>query len=82
MNNVATLVNKHRANGLLIDTNLLVLYLVGRTNKHRIEVFKRTSTYTIQDYELLEVSFDIMLTMRTKRFTLARWSLLTPPLPA
>ena len=45
---------KHRGKGALIDTNLLVLLLVGRMNRHRIERFKRTSSYTISDYLLLE----------------------------
>ena len=54
MTDVATLVNKHRANGLLIDTNLLILYLVGRTNQQRIGTFKRTRAYTQEDYHLLE----------------------------
>jgi rRNA-processing protein FCF1 len=48
------LIEKHRANGLLIDTNLLILYLVGRTNKRRILTFKRTQTYAIEDFDLLE----------------------------
>lgn len=39
--------------GLLIDTNLLVLYTVGTVNRKRIENFKRTSKYSEQDYELL-----------------------------
>ena len=30
--------------GLLIDTNLLVLYTVGTVNQSRIENFKRTSS--------------------------------------
>jgi hypothetical protein len=36
------LISKHRTNGLLVDANLLVLYLVGKTNKRRIPAFKRT----------------------------------------
>ena len=54
MTNVRVLVKKHRANGLLLDTNLLVLFLVGRANKRRIADFKRTQAYTVEDYELLE----------------------------
>jgi hypothetical protein len=54
MNEIKALIDKHRVNGLLIDTNLLVLCLVGRTNKRRIENFKRTRSYSVQDYELLE----------------------------
>jgi predicted nucleic acid-binding protein len=39
--------------GLLIDTNLLVLFAVGSVNRGRIESFKRTRQYTIPDFELL-----------------------------
>lgn len=49
------LIERHRDNGLLIDANLLVLYLVGRTNKNRIPTFKRTQQYTIKDFELLDL---------------------------
>ena len=41
------------SSGLLIDTNLLVLYTVGTVNQSRIENFKRTSQYSEQDYGLL-----------------------------
>ena len=39
--------------GLLVDTNLLVLFAVGTVNRDRIEPFKRTSRYTKADYDLL-----------------------------
>jgi hypothetical protein len=54
MNPLGQLIEKHRANGLLIDANLLVLLFIGRTNRRRIADFKRTSKYTVSDYELLE----------------------------
>ncbi len=38
---------------LLVDTNLLVLFVVGSVNPNRIEQFKRTRQYTGADYELL-----------------------------
>ncbi len=38
---------------LLLDTNVLVLFAVGTVNRHRIPTFKRTSQYTIQDFDLL-----------------------------
>jgi hypothetical protein len=37
------LIEKHRAKGVLVDTNLLVLLLVGAVNKQRIPRFKRTA---------------------------------------
>jgi hypothetical protein len=39
--------------GLLIDTNLLVLFAVGSVNRERIERFKRTQQYRKGDYDLL-----------------------------
>ncbi|MBL0156761.1 MAG: hypothetical protein IPP47_06610 [Bryobacterales bacterium] len=39
--------------GLLIDTNLLVLFVVGTVNPDRISNFKRTSRYTHSDFDLL-----------------------------
>jgi hypothetical protein len=47
------LIEKHRANGVLIDTNLLVLYLVGTVNRQRIVNFKRTGNFAVEDYDLL-----------------------------
>jgi predicted nucleic acid-binding protein len=39
--------------GLLVDTNLLVLFAVGTVNRNRIETFKRTRQYAKTDYDLL-----------------------------
>lgn len=38
---------------LLLDTNVLVLFVVGAVNRNRIESFKRTSQYTVADFDLL-----------------------------
>jgi hypothetical protein len=47
------LIVKHRAKGVLVDTNLLVLFLVGTVNRQRILNFKRTGDFTIEDYDVL-----------------------------
>ena len=47
------LIEKHRSKGVLIDTNLLVLLLVGLVNKRRILDFKRTQNFTIEDFDIL-----------------------------
>jgi rRNA-processing protein FCF1 len=39
--------------GLLIDSNLLLLFFVGLHDRTRIEKFKRTAQFTIEDFELL-----------------------------
>ncbi|MDX2096719.1 MAG: PIN domain-containing protein [Leptolyngbyaceae cyanobacterium bins.59] len=45
--------SKYFTKGLLVDTNILVLWFVGKTNRQRISSFKRTAAYTPQDYDLL-----------------------------
>jgi hypothetical protein len=47
------LIVKHRAKGVLVDTNLLVLFLVGTVNRQRILNFKRTGDFIIEDYDVL-----------------------------
>src|ERR1035438_1165776 len=47
------LIVKHRAKGVLVDTNLLVLFLVGTVNRQRILNFKRTGDFAIEDYDVL-----------------------------
>lgn len=42
-----------RSNGVLIDTNLFVLLIVGLVNRDRIKGFKRTTNYTPNDWDLL-----------------------------
>lgn len=44
--------------GLLVDTNLLVLWVVDEVNPKRIATFKRTSKYTSADCELLQQILD------------------------
>jgi len=48
------LIEKHQSKGVLVDTNLLVPFLVGLVNRRRLASFKRTHGFTIQDFDLLE----------------------------
>jgi len=41
-----------RSKGLLVDTNLLLLYIVGSLNPEKIARHKRTDKFTIEDYKL------------------------------
>ena len=43
----------YRGEGLLMDSNLLLLLLVGLHDPARIEKFKRTAQFTIGDFKLL-----------------------------
>jgi len=53
MSSSAVHVESPSRGGLLIDTNLLVLFTVGKVNRQRIETFKRTCQYTKSDFDLL-----------------------------
>lgn len=53
MNPAAAWFGINSSAGLLIDTNLLVLFVVGSVNQNRIENFKRTRSYGKTDYHLL-----------------------------
>ena len=48
------LIEKHKSKSVIIDANLLVLLVVGRVNRKRIIDFKRTQSFTIADFDLLE----------------------------
>jgi rRNA-processing protein FCF1 len=50
---IPTLLARYRSAGVLVDTNLLLLYVVGAFDPQRIPAFKRTSRFTPDDYALL-----------------------------
>lgn len=47
------LLAKYRTKGIIIDTNILLLYLIGLVNRERIPRFKRTAQFIPEDYDLL-----------------------------
>jgi hypothetical protein len=54
MNGLASdLISKHRANGILVDTNLLLLYIVGSIDIESIRNFKRTAKYNTDDFDIV-----------------------------
>lgn len=46
--------SRYRKNGVMLDTNLLVMYLIGTYNPELVPEFKRTETYTVDDFEMLQ----------------------------
>jgi hypothetical protein len=50
---VNDLIKKHRQGGLLVDTNILLMRCVGQYRPDLIPRFKRTQSFTIPDYQLL-----------------------------
>ncbi|MDT9179225.1 MAG: PIN domain-containing protein [Limnospira sp. PMC 1291.21] len=47
------LFKRYRSKGILVDTNILLLWFVGATNRDRISRFKRTQQFSTEDYDLL-----------------------------
>lgn len=53
MNEIESLFARYRQRGVLVDTNILLLYFVGKTNRARISKFNRTQSFSPEDYDLL-----------------------------
>ncbi len=53
MNEIESLFSRYRQKGVLVDTNILLLYFVGLTNRERISRFNRTQNFIPEDYDLL-----------------------------
>lgn len=47
------LMSKYRNKGLLLDSNLLLLYFIGLYDYNKISTFKRTTKYTIEDFDII-----------------------------
>lgn len=53
INSAAAHIAKFRRKGVLVDTNLFLVYLVGLLDPHLVPKFKRTEGYRTEDFELL-----------------------------
>jgi hypothetical protein len=60
MEEINQLLGRYKSRGILIDTNLLLLYFVGKYDPRRILSFGRTKSraFTLEDFKLLLVVFD------------------------
>ncbi len=53
MNEITRLFSLYRTRGILIDTNILLLFFVGVVNRERISRFNRTERFSPEDFDLL-----------------------------
>lgn len=58
MDYVIEMISRYKTKGLLIDTNLLLLYFIGMYDQDRIPRFKRTMAFTIDEFILLALIFE------------------------
>ena len=59
------LFGRHRGKSVLLDSNLLLVFLTGAVGAHLFARFKRVNEYTVQDFELLVQllrSFRVLIT--------------------
>src|SRR5580765_833556 len=49
----AELLERYAGEGLLLDSNLLLLFIVGNHDRSRVRNFKRLSAFVPEDYDLL-----------------------------
>jgi rRNA-processing protein FCF1 len=48
-----SLILRYSQKGILVDTNILLLYFVGKVNRERITRFKRTEQFLAEDFDIL-----------------------------
>jgi hypothetical protein len=53
MDEIERLILGYRTKGILVDSNLLLVYCVGMYDPERIQRFKRTAAFSIDDFYLL-----------------------------
>ncbi len=78
---IQSLLVRYRTRGILIDTNLLLLYFVGSYDPQRIEKFKRTIIFTVEDFQRLVKLINYFETVVTTPNVLTEVSNLSNQLP-
>ncbi len=53
MSEIANQFQRYRQAGILVDTNILLLFFIGAFDQNLIPRFKRTKTFSVEDYEAL-----------------------------
>jgi hypothetical protein len=48
-----SVISAHKYSGVVVDTNLMLLYLIGKCEPGFISKYGRTDQFTIEDYEIL-----------------------------
>ena len=65
LNQIEFLLKKHRGGNILLDTNVLLLYVVGRHDRDLISRFKRTNNFVPEDFDSIETLISNFSTIST-----------------
>lgn len=71
---ISDLISRYKYKGILVDTNILLLYFVGTIRRTRISQFGRTKQFTPQDFDLLILFLSDFATMATTQSILTEVS--------
>ena len=72
---------KYRGKRVLLDANLLLLFLIGSFERNRVERFKRTADFTVSDFDLLATLLQEFRSVVTTPHLLTEVSNLSNSLP-
>lgn len=75
------LLAEYKGKGVLVDTNLLLLYFIGMHDLQRIQKFKRTMTFVVEDFYSLSGFFNLFSKVVTTPNILTEVSNLAGQLP-
>jgi len=76
-----SLFSKYKDKGAIIDSNLLLLYFVGKYETRLISKYKRTRIYTVDDFLLIQRVFQYFYRVLTTPHILTEVSNLSTQLP-
>ena len=76
------LLQNYKGRGLLVDTNILLMYFVGAADPHLIGTFKRTQQFVLEDLDLLHRMFNWFGTVVTTPNILTEVNNLASQLPS
>jgi hypothetical protein len=75
------LIRKYKSSGILIDTNLLLLFFIGSFNPKLITEFKRTKQFTVDDFILLQTFLEPFVSIVTTTHVLTEVNSFSNQLP-
>ncbi|SRR5579872_5691344 len=52
---ITALIRSHSDKGVIVDSNLLLLWCIGACDERLVASFKRTKTFSVEDYRLLAI---------------------------
>jgi rRNA-processing protein FCF1 len=72
--NLVQLISRYRERGILIDTNLLLLFVIGSLDPSLIPKIARTANYTFNDFQIVSKFVDFFSTKVTTPHVLTETS--------